>query len=532
MTRFKIIFFVGLALFCSLLTYPQTNTKTTEERIEYANALLKEGTLKKDSSILAEAYYLFGKIENGLGHSEKSLEWFLKSLRIVEKRQMPFEEGRLYWQIGGLAFQNGQKEEFERLKLKAKEVFIKGNSRKGLQQFYPELVENFDNTNQKDRAVILIQKANSIRPTNPDSSLVIFDKAIEVLKGYENEFFTLSNAQAGKAEILASRGIFDQAESLLNELTSRMSSSLGGNPTFRAIVYNSWYKYYQHKNDYKNALEYLLLLIEEDKIIFEADRNGALSKLKIEYETEKNELTLKENLAEIRNQKIIITIILIGLVIAVCLIFLFYYLLNSRAKTIKTNNILIKEQNHRVKNNLQLISSLINLQKEKVTDAVSQRALEDTQFRLESMAILHRQLYDGKNAGVVNLKKFLTNVIEYALNSFGLKEQVEIIENLEEIELEPDKAIALGLIINELITNSCKYAIPFSKNPQLKFELTKDVDSLITLSYADNGPGITKKEGYRNGFGMELIKMQTTQLKGKLKIDTFDKFYLTISFIK
>lgn len=207
--------------------------------------------------------------------------------------------------------------------------------------------------------------------------------------------------------------------------------------------------------------------------------------------------------------------------------FVFYFLYRQNLKLKKRNELLLKEQNHRVKNNLQMISSLLSLQSQKLLSTDVKEALTDSQTRINSVALLHRMLYEGDELGKVDLKIYLTSLTEEI--KYASPREVEIKLDIAELTMTVEKATSIGLIINELITNSIKHV---TDDISLRIELLLKYKSenIITLHYNDNGQGVDQDIWNRSqSFGNQLIRIQSEQLRGTYNITSINGFNYSLS---
>jgi two-component sensor histidine kinase len=188
---------------------------------------------------------------------------------------------------------------------------------------------------------------------------------------------------------------------------------------------------------------------------------------------------------------------------------------NERNKYIET---LLKELNHRVKNNLQLVSSLLQKQANSSVDVSAKAALLDTKNRLLSLILLHQRLYGNENTTSIFIPKYLKELAESILISFNNFEEENIIYDTDDVWLDVELAISVGLIANELITNAFKHAFNNISEPKLFISFKSDKTNFI-LSVKDNGVGMNEKIE-KSTFGMELIELLTKQLKGILAIES------------
>lgn len=182
--------------------------------------------------------------------------------------------------------------------------------------------------------------------------------------------------------------------------------------------------------------------------------------------------------------------------------------------------VLLKEIHHRVKNNLQIINSLINLQSCYVNDEQVQEMFKEARNRIITMALIHEKLYESKDLTNINLKQYLSKLIDYLKSSYILNKEVAIKTKIEEIKLNIDTVIPLGILINEIVSNSLKYAFDDNAvNPEIEIIISKKQDEYELIA-GDNGKGFDKKLFYNetNTLGLELIKMLSEQLNGSVKI--------------
>ena len=189
-------------------------------------------------------------------------------------------------------------------------------------------------------------------------------------------------------------------------------------------------------------------------------------------------------------------------------------------ESLEEKEVLLKEIHHRVKNNLQIIYSLLNLQTEYVEGEESLNVLKESQNRVKSMAMVHERLYQSPNLKDINFKEYVENLITDLFYSYGIeKGTIEMQFNLEDLKIDIDTAIPCGLIINELVTNSLKYAFPQGKGI-LKVELVQ-VSDYIKLVVADNGIGLPSDIDLENTetLGLKMVNNLIYQLDGTLELN-------------
>jgi PAS domain S-box-containing protein len=204
--------------------------------------------------------------------------------------------------------------------------------------------------------------------------------------------------------------------------------------------------------------------------------------------------------------------------------------------SLKEKEILLKEIHHRVKNNMQIISSLLNLQSRHVSEDKDAELFRDSQNRVHSMALVHEKLYKSEDLSRIEFAEYIRSLAvelsrTYEMNASMIKFDIHV----KEVYLSVDLAIPCALIINELISNSLKYAFQDGREGIIRIEFNmlnaKEGDA-YTLKVSDNGIGIPKDFDYRNvdTLGLELVNTLTKQLKGNIELDRSEGAKFTITF--
>ena len=206
--------------------------------------------------------------------------------------------------------------------------------------------------------------------------------------------------------------------------------------------------------------------------------------------------------------------------------------LESSTISLKEKEQLLKEIHHRVKNNLQIISSLLNLQSDNTTDEKFLAMIRESKNRIMSMALIHEMLYVTKNLSHINIYAYITKLCNSVYQSFQTKESsIEFEYDIDEdIYFEIDNMIPIGLILNEILSNSFKYAFPDKKGIiQIHFQKTGDQYCMIAQ---DNGLGIPKNFNIAESktLGSQLIYMLAEQLDGKLSVESNKGTKYTLKF--
>lgn len=201
-------------------------------------------------------------------------------------------------------------------------------------------------------------------------------------------------------------------------------------------------------------------------------------------------------------------------------------------KSIKEKDVLLKEIHHRVKNNLQIVSSLLSLQSQYVNEPGSVELFKESQSRIISMALIHEKLYQTGDLTRINLSEYANELIgdlfrSYSVNTHLVKYQIES----KNILLDINTAIPCGLIINELVTNSIKHAFPDNRSGEIKIDIQCQ-DGNCILKIADNGVGFPDDLDINDvkTLGLQLVTSLTKQLDGTIKLDREGGTCFTIKF--
>lgn len=189
-------------------------------------------------------------------------------------------------------------------------------------------------------------------------------------------------------------------------------------------------------------------------------------------------------------------------------------------KSLEEKEILLKEIHHRVKNNLQIVSSLLSLQSNYIVDPTALDAVRESKNRVQSMAIIHQNLYQDESLVNIDVKEYVEKLVEYLFHSYNIHDnRVKLEMDIHPLQLDVDTLVPLGLVLNELINNCLKYAFPTPVKGRILVRLKLEHDTL-KLSVYDNGVGIKSRESHfdQNSFGHKMINAFMKKLKGDIRI--------------
>ena len=285
----------------------------------------------------------------------------------------------------------------------------------------------------------------------------------------------------------------------------------------------------QHQKSAKYFRQYVVLKDSLDR----EQKQKEISEIMEKYETaqrekEISELELKNQQTELENQtsanqrNLLLLISIVLVVISILLFILFRTRTKSNAiisKSLSEKETLLKEIHHRVKNNLQVVSSLLSMQSRFIKDKEALGAVNEGQARVESMALIHQKLYQETNLSGVKAKEYIEDLAETLRQSYATDTEIEFDFEVDDLTIDVDTIIPIGLILNELICNSLKHAFPEESEGKISI-LLKKLEDELKLQVSDNGVGDSSSPNSKNSFGKILIDSLAAKLKATLTIDS------------
>ncbi len=379
------------------------------------------------------------------------------------------------------------------------------------------------NSSQRNLAKSYVNLANSYQGLGLlDSSLHYATLGLEFFES-RNDTLNIANALLAIAQNQLKSNNFKSA--IANSERLEKLNSIIGNKEMaienQLILANA----YASLNDYKNAYARLEKSFIQKDSFLTTSLNESISDLTFKYETEQKEREISE--LKIATQEAIIAeqqaanqrnllLFLAGFLVLAAI--LLYLLLRTKAKSnaliaqsLKEKETLLKEIHHRVKNNLQIISSLLSLQSRFIEDKNAQALVSEGQNRVKSMALIHQKLYQKDNLMGVEALDYIQNLTNTLQSAYGVNsDRVRVNYDIDKLVLDVDTMIPIGLILNELISNSFKHAFP-SGEGLLHIDFKEDQHKLL-LTVKDNGVGSTKNINESDSFGMRMIKSLSRKL--------------------
>ncbi len=514
---------ITMAAACDVLSYLHELRGNIIEaaKVRYDYLKIIEPSGDKDALVHAIAQLAFNY--QALGNNADALKYFKQGLKPAKEAGDKIEEALLNASIGGLYTNSGD---------------------------YTEAL------NYYSTALRLAHEFNDI-PVLADihngmgnlyQAMGKYADALEYYLITAGEFKSVTNKQ-NLASLYCEMGIvytrlkkydlakqsFRDAKNLYEELNSKLPMD---------IYYSGMALLDSANANWKGAYQQYLQYIVARDSTFNKETLKKLVVSQMQYESDKKEAVIKAEQekkdivaeGEIRRQRNIRNLSFTVLALVLLFSVVVYRQRNKIAGEKKRSDLLLrdkelllKEIHHRVKNNLEVVTSLLALQGAQIDDPNTKEAMQEGQNRVHSIGIVHQKLYQGTNLGAIEMKDYFINLSESILDSFGAEKRVTIECVMEQLDVDIDTAVPLGLIVNELLTNTLKYAFPGGQQGKVQIKLQKQNNGLLQLEVSDNGVG---KSGitHGTGFGGQLVSLLTQQLGGSMREEVKDGTHIYFEF--
>ncbi|MGZ2368464.1 tetratricopeptide repeat-containing sensor histidine kinase [Ancylomarina sp. YFZ004] len=513
-------------------------------RLDYVNALknmqnsINAFRLLDDHSRIGSTYNSMGLIYRETNNKAKEKEVYLKGIEAYKKIDESKDIGVLYNNLSELYLDEGNVALGLETLEKAKTIYEKANYEKGLIGYYSVLAYyhfTLDTPNYEKTIEYSIKK------------IALSEKFKSYIQYADGIFFL------GTSYIHTNQ--YEKAKTILEEGLD-VAEELGYYEEIKNITYPLADVY--NKLGMKNKAYYTLekhirfrdSISSEEKIQeftrldekFKYDQqilSDSLARVQVDFELRYKH---QQEIQEQDRALIIIGFIALFLLGTAIFIFIYARRRKKQAKELDEKNIIInkslsekelllKEIHHRVKNNLQIVSSLLDLQSSTINDEATLVAINDGQTRMKAMALIHQNLYQNKHIESISFKDYIEQLVIQVGEGNKIEQEVEHSIEIEDINFDIDTAVPLGLIVNELLTNAFKYAFSKQHIGQLNIKLEHNQD-YYKLSIKDNGKGLP--EGYNfdksKSLGLRLVRRLSKQLYGKAEYTYDNGSVFTIYF--
>ena len=464
-----------LAFLNTQLGYVYERRGQLDKAADYALVSLHLGEKRNDAKAIALAYSDLSNLFWKQSKFETGLEYGLKSLKVFEQRGITdLDYDFTLYVVGNNYLGMG---EYEKAKQYYEHSLVIGE-RYG---FYNNLSDVYISLTDLYAYLGEFTKAGEAGR-----------KALKYAELLENEFMVMRSwLSLGKLQNL--QGDHGTAITSLQKSIAVATVNLGrilfepGIPSFG--------KAYAGNQDYQRAY---LAFAQYDTLknkIFTAEADQRTSRLRTEFDLANKEGTILLQETLIKKQRARQTLIILIAALLLLLLLLSYKAIQNKFKVnriLQRQNeekaFLLKEIHHRVKNNLEIVSSLLSLQSAQIHDSDVLEAMRESQHRVHSMGMIHQKLYMGENLAAVEMKDYFGHLGDYIINAFGAEDRITLKVDMDSLELDVDMAIPVGLIVNELLTNALKHAFPNARKGKITIGL-REMGKKLRLDVIDDGVG-------------------------------------------
>lgn len=360
-------------------------------------------------------------------------------------------------------------------------------------------------------------------------------KAYQLRRQYADRVGISNSANLIAGLFLEQKRLSDAAPYLDEALGIAHADSINGE---LLISYDLKRELFRLKKQYDSALIYDDLYIKQNKVIFNKEAARAIEDMEVKYEVGKKEEAHKLDIERIEFSRLKLWGGIIVVVLIASITILAYYrekrdnrkleFARQNAEDAKAQiEALWKELNHRIKNNFQTLSSMLSIQGAQIGNDSMKKVFRDMENRILVMGMMHRKLYANKKFTLISIHTLINDLVEDLKISFN-GEHVDISCELQAVDMDADKAIPMGLIVNEILTNAFKYAFDGHADPRLDIKLSSEGKTVILIA-SDNGPGIPEeKTNSQASFGFTLIRIFAKQLGGSFNFENRNGAYIRL----
>lgn len=532
--------------------YIGTNTDSAKK---YITLTFKAAKDSENSSEIGFAYRISAVFHSNNNNFEQSVKENLKAIELFEKEKNTVLVGKLLSTLGYTYKRMADAQNIESFTkkgqdylLKALEILLKTDDYNAQAGAYINLgiiqrdLKNFEGA--RDTFLKGIKLSGKYKIDNVTLGILYadygqnfidfgkdFDQAIYYLKKsvllYELEKYKkgLEHAHRNLSDAYRLKKDFEKANFHANESVKLAKDIKDNHRLFNA--YNTIVNVNEAKGDFRAAFENLKLAKQFEDSTLKIEKLKSIADVETKYQTVKKEAEISILGEKNKAQQKRLWFLMAGLLITIGFIGAIYLqnkkLTESRKQISEQADqlkLMMKELHHRVKNNLAIVSGLLRIQSNKLEDESAIQAVRQGQQRVDAMSLIHQRLYQTDKVTTVNIKEYIIDLAESLMSAYGFEpNEFDLNISVEKEEVDVDLAIPLGLIINELLTNSFKYAYKDIANPSLNISLKGDKN--LELEIKDNGVGIdlVRWKTAKDSFGKKMIAGLVSQIGGKFTID-------------
>ena len=534
--KYKATGFKNLHYTYDLLTAVATKKGNMNQALFYALETVKSMEATGDSASAATFYYRLGRIYSELGQVEKGIEWYRKS---CEKRS-------------NISFYT--------CLFVARNLTTVGKSEEAL-AFAQDAIKNNPPTNTRDKAYVAMTLGDCYtglkqyeRAEKYFLEMIRYDEMLNE----QNDFSAMLNFDI--ADFYMDRKRYPSAEPYLKKILT-FPAPVIPIPMLKEI-HHLLFRVDSAKGDFVSAIRHFQMHKLLNDSMFSEAKSRQIEELQIQYETEKKEkdLNLLQKESALQQSKLqqatLTQNITFGsgtlLLVILGLLYNRYRLKQRVNRQLETQQIeinqtnrvlqnlledkerLLREIHHCVKNNLQIVMSLLNSQSAYLENGKALTAIRDSQQRIHSISLIHQKLYQSENVAMIDMSVYIRELVEYLQGSYDTGQNIRFDLQTEHIELDVTQAVPVGLILNEAISNAVKYAFPNNKTGTVTISMQQTDDDHCILKIADNGTGLP--EGFDpnkiNSLGMSLMRGLSKQLNGNFELKNDNGLTIAMTFEK
>ncbi len=488
------------------------------EALNYYHECIKIQEQIKDSILLPEAYNNLGSLYHDIRNYKKAEYFYNKSLRLCDKYDN--------YRCVAMALTNLGQIFSDRKELDSALVFLNRSLKVrelskesyGIGITYNLFGEVYFRKEKYNKAVEYFNKS------------LLIEKQHNDYKGVAVSLIYLGNVYIKKQDFVQAKKVGKEALGIAKKENS-LESQVKATKLLRDAYQGekNWIEAFNMEQSYTRLRDSIQNgKIEESIIIKQATFDLEQKQKEIELLSTKNDLQK----LTLRNNRFFLCIAIFGILL-ISFIALFTKRVLDKNKLVSNllrkqneeKQVMMKEIHHRVKNNLQVVNSLLRLQSKEVKDSRVIDMFKNTQRRVLSMAKLHENMYSTENMKLINVKKHLSGLISDIIDSYGLGKEINIELNILDEEFSIKTLLPLSLIVNEIITNSLKHAFTNKQTGNVSLELTKNNEEDFKMIIGDDGIGY-HPIGESSGLGIKLINIFSRQLNGTIELlDKEGAFY-------